>query len=615
MASLTLSHRFGADLGAEGGVRFRLWAPGAENVALCLYRDGGEQVVPLRPDAEGWCETRVSDAQAGERYHYIVTGDLRVPDPASRFQPEDVHGPSEVIDPAYAWKHADWRGRPWHEAVIYELHVGTFTPAGTFRAAIDKLDHLADLGVTAIELMPVADFFGRRGWGYDGVLPYAPDSSYGRPEDLKALIDAAHGRGLMVLLDVVYNHFGPEGNYLPVYAPAFFTERHHTPWGAAINFDGAQSRPVRDFFIGNALYWLEEYRFDGLRFDAVHAIIDDSTPDILTEIAETVRARITGRHVHLVLENDNNQARYLGRDGAGRARLYDAQWNDDSHHAFHVLLTGERAGYYPDYAEQTAAHLGRVVAEGFAYQGEASPHRQGAPRGEASAHLPPLAFVDFLQNHDQIGNRAFGERIHALAPPEAIEAALAVLLLAPAVPMLFMGEEWGSTRPFPFFCDFTGELADAVREGRRREFASFPEFQDPAARERIPDPLAEETFTSAKLDWEACTRAPHRERLALCRDLLDLRRREIVPRLSGSAGGGRHERLDGSALRVIWQLGDGSELVLLANLAPEPAAAPSGAPSRASGRLLHASGKGIHDAFAQGQLSPWSALWFIAEHP
>lgn len=611
MASLTLPHIFGPAL-EQGGVRFRLWAPGAENVALCLYRDGGEQVLALDRNAEGWRETFVAGAGAGARYHYIINGDLRVPDPASRFQPEDVHGPSEVIDPAaYAWTHADWRGRPWHEAVVYELHVGTFTPAGTFRAVIDKLDHLVDLGVSAIELMPVADFAGWRGWGYDGVLPYAPEASYGRPEDLKALIDAAHGRGLMVLLDVVYNHFGPEGNYLSVYAPTFFTERHHTPWGAAINFDGQRSRPVRDFFIGNALYWLEEYRFDGLRFDAVHAIIDDSRPDILTELAETVRARITQRHVHLVLENDNNEARYLGRDGSGRVHLYDAQWNDDSHHALHVLLTNERAGYYADYAERTTDHLGRVLAEGFAYQGEASPHRQGAPRGEASRHLPPLAFVDFLQNHDQIGNRAFGERIGTLAPPEAVEAALAVLLLAPAVPMLFMGEEWGSVRPFPFFCDFHGELADAVREGRRREFASFPEFQDPAARERIPDPLAEETFTSAKLDWDAIGRAPHRARLALCRDLLDLRRREIVPRLAGMAGGGRYEWIEGSALRVIWQLGEGSELVLLANLAPEPALIAGGT----SGRLLHAHGSGAHDALAQGQLAPWSALWFIAEHP
>ena len=338
---------------------------------------------------------------------------------------------------------------------------------------IDKLDHLATLGVTAIELMPVADTPGRRNWGYDGVCLFAPQSAYGRPEELKALVDAAHGRGLMVFLDVVYNHFGPEGNYLHVYAPQFFTDRYHTPWGAAINFDGG-FRPVRDFFIENALYWLEEYHLDGLRLDAVHAIRDNSTPDILVELAETVRRRVgTGRQVHLVLENDDNASRYLERDRDDRPRWYTAQWNDDAHHALHVLLTGEDAGYYGDYSDAPARHLGRTLAEGFAYQGEASPHRGGSPRGTPSKRLPATAFVPFLQNHDQVGNRAFGDRISTLADADAVRAAVAVLLLAPSPPLLFMGEEWAARQPFPFFCDFGPDLADKVREGRRREFARF----------------------------------------------------------------------------------------------------------------------------------------------
>ena len=345
-----------------GGVRFRLWAPEAPVLALVLQGAQGEQILPMMRTHNDWFDIVARDAEPGCRYGFQLGDGLRVPDPASRYQPEDVHGLSEVIDPnAYLWKDEAWRGRPWAEAVIYELHVGTFTRAGTFRAAIEKFDHLAGLGVTAIELMPVADFPGRRNWGYDGVLPFAPDASYGRPEDLKALVDAAHARGLMVFLDVVYNHFGPEGNYLHRYAPQFFSERHRTPWGAAINFDGAGSRTVRDFFIHNALFWLEEYHFDGLRLDAVHAISDDARPDILEELATAVHAGPgRERHVHLVLENDHNAAHYLERDGAGRPRHYVAQWNDDVHHALHVIVTGEREGYYADYADAPLRHLGQI---------------------------------------------------------------------------------------------------------------------------------------------------------------------------------------------------------------------------------------------------------------
>jgi malto-oligosyltrehalose trehalohydrolase len=510
---------FGAELRGDGTARFRLWAPSARTVELALARGGETRLLALPAAQDGWHEG-VYPAAAGDRYRFRIDGALEVPDPASRFNPDDVHGASEVIDPAaYAWRERDWRGRPWEEAVIYELHVGTFSPEGTFAGVEARLDYLAALGVTAVELMPVADFPGRRNWGYDGVLPFAPDAAYGRPEDLKRLVDAAHARGLMVFMDVVYNHFGPEGNYLHAYAKPFFTERHHTPWGAAINFDGEGSRAVREFFIHNALYWLEEYHADGLRLDAVHAIADDSAPDILEELAAAVRAGPgSERHVHLVLENDRNEARYLG---PGR---YDAQWNDDIHHAFHILLTGEADGYYADYANRPAWFLGRCLAEGYAYQGEVSRYRDGAPRGEPCAHLPPAAFVSFVQTHDQVGNRAFGERISALASEETLRPAIAAWLLAPAVPLLFMGEEFAAATPFLFFCDFGPELAQAVTEGRRREFARFARFGDPAAQAKIPDPNAAATFAASRLDWASLARAPHERFLALYRELLALRR-------------------------------------------------------------------------------------------
>src|SRR5512134_1070251 len=401
---------FGAALRDDGATRFRLWAPGARRVDLALAHDVARAELSMAPHEGGWYETVAPDAPAGTRYAFRIDGGIAVPDPASRFNPEDVHAPSLVVDPlAFEWRDADWRGRPWEEAVVYELHVGTFTPAGTFAAASERLDDLVDLGVTAIELMPVADFPGRRNWGYDGVLPFAPDASYGTPEDLKRLVVAAHSRGLMMLLDVVYNHFGPEGNYLHLYAPQFFNPAHETPWGAAINFDGEHARTVRDFFVHNALYWLEEYCFDGLRLDAVHAVADDSAPDIVAEIAGAVRSGPgRDRHVHVVLENDGNHARYLAREAGGRPALATAQWNDDVHHAAHVLLTGETDGYYADYVEDSTRLLGRCLAEGYAYQGDVSRFRRQRARGEPSASLPPAAFVSLLQNHDQVGNRAFG---------------------------------------------------------------------------------------------------------------------------------------------------------------------------------------------------------------
>ncbi len=593
---------FGTRLTPDG-VQFRLWAPGCERVGLCIAGVPHEPVLSMIARGDGWFELSVPDAGVGTRYQFEVNAGLRVPDPVSRFNPDDVHGASEVIDPAgYDWHDAAWRGRPWEEAVVYELHVGTFSPEGSFAGVAKRLDYLVELGVTAIELMPVADFPGARNWGYDGVLLFAPDSRYGRPEDLKALIDAAHAKGLMVLLDVVYNHFGPEGNYLHVYARRFFTERHHTLWGAAINFDGADSRPVREFFIHNALYWLTEYHFDGLRLDAVHAIIDDSAPHILTELATRVHAAIgPERRVHLVLENDANEAHYLG---AGR---YAAQWNDDIHHALHVLAAGEADGYYADYADAPARHLGRCLTEGFAYQGEASAYRDRAARGEPSAHLSPQAFVSFLQNHDQVGNRAFGERISQLAPAPAVRAAAAVYLLAPAIPLLFMGEEFAATTPFQFFCDFGGELREAVTAGRRREFCRFARFADTATQATIPDPNQPSTFADSKLDWASLGDPERMDWLRYYRELLRLRREIVVPRLRGMAGhAGAFEAFSHGGLRVEWRLGDGSTLRLLANLsgAAIGAAAPPGETVFA-----------LSMAAGQGVLAPWSVLWTLEESP
>jgi malto-oligosyltrehalose trehalohydrolase len=575
---------FGAEL-TPSGVRFRLWAPRATAVSLQL--EPADAIgLPMVYEADGWFALSTALAEPGARYRYLVDG-RAFPDPASRYQPEGVHGPSEVIDPrAYNWSDLGWRGRRWEEIVLYELHVGTFSETGDFAGAIHHLDHIAELGATAVELMPIAAFPGGRDWGYDGVFLYAPASAYGRPDDLKRLVEACHRRGLAIFLDVVYNHFGPEGNYLPAIAPDFFTDRHETPWGAAIDFSGPNSRPVRDFFINNALYWLEEFHFDGLRFDAVHAIFDESEPDILWEIAQTTRRRITDREVHLVLENDRNEARYLRR-ADGRVTGYNGQWNDDFHHILHVLVTGDTSGYYADYAVEPAKCLGRALAEGFAYQGEPSPFRGGKPRGEPSGELPATAFVGFLQNHDQVGNHPFGTRIGARAEEAAQHAGATIVLLSPQIPLLFMGEEWASVRPFAFFCDFEPGLRDAVREGRRREFAHFPEFQDAAARERIPDPTALSTFEMSRLDWAERAEEVHAGWLAQYRLLLGIRAREIVPRLSGMKScAGVYRVLGTKAVSVEWRLGDGSLLGLFANFADRPLPMPGDFPKR---RMIYSS--------------------------
>jgi maltooligosyltrehalose trehalohydrolase len=500
-----------------------------------------------------------------------------------------------VIDHAgYQWRASHWRGRPWHEAVVTEAHVRTFTLEGTYRAMIGKLDHLVASGITALELMPLADFAGSRNWGYDGVLWYAPDSSYGRPDDLKALIDEAHLRGLMVFLDVVYNHFGPEGNYLGRYAPSFFTEAQ-TPWGSAIDY---RAREVRAFAIENALYWLREYRFDGLRLDAVNTIVETGEIPILHDlsVAAGKLAAETGRHIHLVLENSDNRASVLDATQDPPRGKYRGQWNDDYHHAWHVLLTGEAQGYYGDYQRSPINDLARALASGFVYQGEVSAFWGGKRRGEPSGKLVPTTFINFLQNHDQIGNRAFGDRLESIADPKAIEAALAITLLAPMTPMLFMGEEWGSRAPFPFFCDFKGDLADAVRKGRRSEYAwAYAKYGD-----EIPDPLAKSTFQSAILDWDSRHEAPGKKRLALVQNLLAIRRREIVPRLAGASFGDAHAA-DNGLLTAHWRMGDGATLQLVANLSNSEIARKASA----------ASGISIWGGEAGDVMPPWSVFWRI----
>ena len=574
---------FGANLIDPDQTRFRIWAPAQHTLSVAI--EGRAPLAMTRSD-EGWFEAE-ADCGAGAHYRYVLQDGTRVPDPASRAQSGDVHDDSIVVDPvSYQWRRRDWRGRPWHEAVFYELHVGTL---GGFNGVVRELPRLADLGITAIELMPIADFPGTRNWGYDGVLPFAPERSYGSPDELKALIDAAHDYGLMIFLDVVYNHFGPDGNYLHAYAPEMFREDLTTPWGQAIDF---RHREVRRYFTDNALYWLIEYRFDGLRFDAVHAITE---PDWLDEMAAEVRGTVEPtRQIHLVLENDDNTVRHLARD-------FDAQWNDDGHHVLHVLLTGERDGYYADYGDAPAARLARCLKDGFIYQGQPSPYRNGKPRGTNSSDLPPTAFVLFLQNHDQIGNRAFGERLTALTKPAALEAAIALQLLCPQIPLMFMGEEQASVSPFLFFTDHNPNLAKAVREGRRREFASFSKVSDPEHLATIPDPNAVDTFERSK---PAAHPAYAGKRERLYRQLLALRHTEIVPRLDGARA------IDASAVGPAavlarWRMGDGSLLILASNLGATPAQIP-----QQKDKLLFASSEAAGRTALAGNLEPYSTIVF-----
>jgi len=560
--------RFGPK-GHDHGTRLDLWAPDAGAVTA----EGGGEAWPMRAGPVGWWSAE-TPLRAGDVYAFRLEGGLVVPDPASRQQAAGVHGPSRI--PAAVTVDPTWRGRPWAETVLYELHLGTFTEAGTLEAAMAELPALAELGITAVELMPLAAFSGSRGWGYDGVLPFAVHGSYGTPEDLAAFVAAAHRLGLMVFLDVVYNHFGPDGNYLHSYAEGFFRHDITTPWGPAIDF----RRPeVRRFVIEHALYWIETFGIDGLRLDAVHAIHDESAPHILVELASAVAERIGDRRrVHLVLENDDNDASLLKRS-------YEAQWNDDFHHVAHVIATAETDGYYADYALDPVGLMLKSLTSGFVYQGEPSVHRDGARRGQPSGSLRPQAFVNFIQNHDQIGNRALGERLTALAPTEAVEALQTLLLLSPQVPMLFMGEEWGAKTPFLFFCDFAGDLADAVRRGRREEFAKFRSFADPAMRERIPDPLDPQTMAKSRLDRRDLAKPEHAAWRRRVGELLELRRRRIVPGLAGMSPRAEVQRFGERGFAVAWRLASGERLELQANLA----ATPGDGFAAARGELLHAS--------------------------
>jgi maltooligosyltrehalose trehalohydrolase len=501
-----------------------VWAPGRRAVDLIAEQQDGPSPRPLRPLADGFFGGAFDDILAGAEYRYILDGEGPFPDPASRFQPHGVHGPSAVVDPrAFEWSDGAWQGRPLDGIVIYELHVGTFSPTGTFAGVAERLPYLRDLGVTAIELMPVADFPGTRNWGYDGVALFAPARCYGQPDDLRQLVDAAHGLGIAVLLDVVYNHFGPDGAYLHAFSPYYITRRRESPWGASLNLDGEQAAHVREFLVENALHWLHEYHLDGLRLDATHALHDDSAPHFLEELVARIHGSVTDRQVLLVAEDHRNLSTMVRPAAEGGWGL-DAVWADDFHHEVRRLVAGDADGYYGDY-RGTSAEIATTIARGWLYTGQRSEYL-GEPRGTDPAGIPPPRFVFCLQNHDQIGNRALGERLNVEIALAAYRAASVLLLTAPQTPLLFMGQEWAAGTPFLYFTDHHAELGRLVTEGRRREFDRFAAFADPDARGRIPDPQAEATFLASCLDWSEHGHEDHAATLRLYTALLALRRRQ-----------------------------------------------------------------------------------------
>ncbi len=521
-----------ASLGAwceAEGVGFRVWAPTAKQVEVLLGPSAQVHVLARGPD--GTFAGIIKGAEAGSRYRYRLDGAGPYPDPASRFQPDGVHAASEVIDPGqFHWTDAGWRGVRLEELLIYELHVGTFTTAGTFAAIIERLPYLRHLGVTAIELMPVADFPGRRNWGYDGVALFAPARCYGRPDDLRLLVDAAHREGLAVLLDVVYNHLGPDGNYLGSFSPYYFSKQHQTPWGDAVNLDGPHSDRVRAFFIENAQHWIHEYHIDGLRLDATHALIDHSPRHFLADLTEQVRHTVSDREVLLIAEDHRNLAHMVRAPADGGWGL-DAVWADDFHHQVRRALAGDDEGYYADYSG-SMVDVATTLRRGWFFTGQYSQHL-GRQRGTDPTGIAPQRSVIFLQNHDQVGNRARGERLHQQIDLAAYRAALVLLLSAPQTPLLFMGQEWAASTPFLYFTDHEAELGRLVTEGRRNEFAAFSAFADPAARARIPDPQAAATFEKSRINWSEIVEEPHASILRLHRVLLALRRDE--PALQSAA--------------------------------------------------------------------------------
>jgi maltooligosyltrehalose trehalohydrolase len=542
-------------------VRFEVWAPKAER-SVDVHVDGTAH--PMQADQGGWWSAEVDGAGPGSRYGYSIDGGPVRPDPRSASQPDGVDGLSEVVDhAAFAWTDGGWRGIPLASAVVYELHVGTFTDGGTFDSAIEKLPHLVDLGVDAIELLPVNEFPGDRGWGYDGVDLFAPHHAYGGPEGLKRLVDAAHGAGLAVVMDVVYNHLGPAGNYLGEFGP-YFTEKYQTPWGMAVNLDDRGSDEARRFFLDNGLMWLRDYHCDGLRIDAVHALVDTSAMHLLEELGLEVEAlsAAVGRSLFLIAESDLNDPRIVARREVGGYAM-DAQWSDDFHHALHAALTGERSGYYADFGSlsQLATSLERV----FVHAGEYAPERDRRHGRAVPEGMPGWRFLGYLQDHDQVGNRAQGERSSHLLTTERLKVAAALVLTAPFVPMLFMGEEWGASSPFQYFTDHPDpELGKAVSEGRRSEFSSFG-----WAPEDVPDPQDVATFERSRLRWSEVSEGDHAELLAWHRDLIRLRR--ATPALTD----GRLDRVEVEADEAAGHLDVRRGPVrVLVNLGDEPWAVP-----------------------------------------
>ncbi|HEX8749327.1 MAG TPA: malto-oligosyltrehalose trehalohydrolase [Pyrinomonadaceae bacterium] len=516
---------FGARPLPDGSTRFRVWAPRAKSLSVKIYGDD-ERTVKMERSGADVFEAVAPETGAGADYRYVIDGENERPDPVSRWQPGGVHGASRVVDPQrFNWTDKDWAGMPLEDLIIYELHIGTFTGEGTFQSAIEKLPYLKRLGITAIEIMPVAEFPGGRNWGYDGAHLYAPQSTYGGPEGLKALVDACHAEGLAVILDVVYNHLGPEGNYLGEYAPVF-SKSYRTPWGDALNFDSAESDGVRRYFIENALYWLTEYHVDGLRLDAIHRIMDKSPRHILAEIADEFsrQARALGRMAWTIAESDLNDVRVIKPLEEGGYGL-NAQWSDDFHHSLHAILTGTRRGYFADFGR--VEDLAKAISEGFVYDGCRSEFRKRR-HGTSSRERPGEQFVVFIQNHDQIANGYWGDRLAALVSPAQQRVAAALFLLAPNLPLFFMGQEWGETAPFLYFTSHTDEnLARDVREGRKQEYASFLEAEEigsSSMEEGFADPQAIETFERSRLDWSQTEQSLHREVLSFYRELLRLRR-------------------------------------------------------------------------------------------
>ncbi|WP_244480312.1 malto-oligosyltrehalose trehalohydrolase [Rhizobium sp. Root1220] len=553
----------------NGKTRFQLWAPAECTVALKL--ENAE--LPMQRSEDGWHVAEVN-AKVGSAYQFVLADEKAVGDPASRLQLDNLDGPSVITSPdSYRWQYPDWIGRPWEETVVYEIHVGAFTTEGTFRSAMAMLPHLADLGITAVEIMPLAHFPGTRGWGYDGVLQFAPHNEYGTPDDLKAYIDTAHGHGLMVFLDVVYNHLGTEGNYLGQYAPGFFREDASTPWGAAIAYEKPE---VRSYFIENVLYWLQEFRLDGLRFDAIDQIEDGGDVHILTQIATEVRDQISDRHVHLITENPANSTDLMEEKPGGR--YYKADWNDDFHHSVHLAVTGEATGYYEPFKEDTWNKIRRVMSSGYLRSGKAILSNDPPP----TEALPPTAFIHFLQNHDQVGNRALGDRLHLGINRQLYRALIEILLLSPQIPMLFMGDDHLSLRPFHFFSDYKGEIANAIRQNRPKEAANFGGIPDGKSISDIPDPNNILTYLSSKVDWNQAASEGGIAWAEFIRYLLRLRKDRIVPLLSDAQGyAGRVIEAPDQCLFVDWNLG-GRTLQLRANLSQTDVNLPTG-----RGDILH----------------------------